>query len=410
MVLFQYQDDHMNSHSLLLQLVIILVSARTLSEMASYIRIPAVIGEMAAGIIIGPSILGWIQLSDPIQFMAQIGILLLLFEVGIETDLGQLTSAGKNALSVALVGVILPFILGFWISNYYFSFSLIVSSFIASTLTATSIGITLRVLRDLKRENTREAHVIIGAAVLDDIIGIILLAFLFDYATSGEVSWWNSGKLMLFILIFFITAPIAAKFVSTVIRKWDQKSELPGLLPTTIVSFMLLFSWISHSLGAPELLGSFAAGLAVSRQFFLPLGTFLHRTPEFSERIEKQIRPIIHLFTPIFFVSVGLSLNFHNSYFFSPYIWELTGLLLLVAILGKLLSGIFIKKISLIEKLIIGTSMVPRGEVGLIFANVGLTSGIFKDDLYAAMILVITITTIFTPISLSWLYRLKSHA
>lgn len=397
----------MNSHILLLQLVVILLSARILGEIASYIRIPAVIGEMTAGIIIGPSVLGWITLSDPILFMAQLGIILLLFEVGIETDLGQLTSAGKNALSVALVGVILPFLLGFWVSYQYFSFSLLSSSFIASTLTATSIGITLRVLRDLKRENTTEAHIIIGAAVLDDIIGIILLAFLFDYATNGEISWSNSGKLMLFIIIFFTTAPLAAKFVSSVIRKWDQRSELPGLLPTTVVSFILLFAWIAHALGAPELLGGFAAGLAISRQSFFPKRTSLHHTPEFSERIEKQMKPIIHLFTPIFFVSVGLSLNFRNSYFFSGYIWELTGLLLLVAILGKILSGIFIKKMSVIEKLIIGTSMVPRGEVGLIFANVGLTAGIFKDDIYAAMILVITITTIFTPISLNWLYRLK---
>ncbi len=399
----------MNSHILLLQLVIILLSARIFSEVASYIRVPAVIGEMIAGIVIGPSILGWIQLSDPIQFMAQMGIILLLFEVGLETDLGQLTSAGKNALTVALIGVILPFLLGFWISYYYFSFSLMVSLFIASTLTATSIGITLRVLRDLKKESSPEAHVIIGAAVLDDIIGIILLAFLFDYATSGQVSWWNSGKLMLFILIFFFTAPIAAKFVSVVIRKWDQKSELPGLLPTTIVSFILIFAWISHALGAPELLGGFAAGLAISRQFFLPMGVFLHHSHEFSERIERQMKPIIHLFTPIFFVSVGLSLNFRNPHFLSPDIWEFSGILLLVAILGKLVSGIFIKNMNMIEKLIIGASMVPRGEVGLIFANVGLTAGIFKDDIYAAMIVVITVTTIITPLSLNGLYRLRSR-
>lgn len=398
----------MNVHIFLIQLVVILLAARIFCEIAAFCHVPAVIGEMVAGIVIGPSVLGWIQLSDPIQLMAQIGIILLLFEVGTETDLSRLTSSGKKVLNVALCGAILPFILGFGLSYYVFSLSMLIAFFIASMLTATSIGITMRVLKDLKRHDSPEAQVIIGAAVIDDMISIVLLSLLYEFATSGAINWLNTAKLMLFIVLFFIASPVAAKLLAKVIQKWDQKTAIPGLLPTTLVSLILLFAWLAYTLGAPELLGGFAVGLALSRQFFFPFAKFLHQSSEFSEHVEKQMPPIIHLFTPIFFVTVGISLNLHKVDWSSQFIWELSGLLILVAILGKLVSAMFVKGISWMEKMIIGTSMIPRGEVGLIFANVGLTAGIFKDNIYAALILVISITTVITPIILRWIY-LKKH-
>lgn len=395
----------MESHTFLIHLVLILFSARIVGEIAARLQIPSVIGELLAGIIIGPSLLGIVEATPSIQLLAQIGIILLLFEVGLETDIGKLLAAGLKAFSVALGGVVMPFIFGFGLSFYVFHFSLLASLFIGCTLTATSIGITLRVLSDLKKQSTHEAQVILGAAVLDDIMGIVLLSLLYEFSASGEVHLWNAGKVIIFIILFFITAPFAAKAISAAIRRWESQSDIPGLLPTMIVSLILLFAWLAHRLGAPELLGGFAAGLALSRQFSLPFAKFLNDPGEFTHRVHKKMQPIIHLFTPIFFVTIGLSLNLREIDWGSAFIWMLTGSLLIVATLTKLAAGLFLFKENRFSKLIIGTSMVPRGEVGLIFAEVGLKSGVLNNEVYASLILVIAITTLFTPFVLRWLYR-----
>ncbi|WP_068468823.1 cation:proton antiporter [Candidatus Protochlamydia phocaeensis] len=400
----------MDAPTFLLQLVFILISARLFGELAAYFQIPTVIGELVAGIIIGPSVLGLIEISNPIHLLAQIGIILLLFEVGIETDIGHLSSAGGKAFIVALGGVILPLVLGFFVSYYLFDFSLLASLFIACTLTATSIGITLRVLRDLKKQDSHEAQIIIGAAVFDDIIGIVLLTMLYEFSVSGEINLWSTAKVLLFIILFFLISPILAKGISYIIQKWDKKSDIPGLLPTTIVSLILFFAWMAHSLGAPELLGGFAAGLALSRQFFFPFAVFLRESKEFSHSVEKQMKPIIHLFTPIFFVAIGLSLDLKVVSWDSSFIWLLTGILILVAIAGKLFSAFFLKGENRMTKWVIGMAMIPRGEVGLIFANVGLDANVFTNDVYAALILVITFTTLIAPFSLRWFYTKQLNA
>ncbi|MFA6916889.1 MAG: cation:proton antiporter [Parachlamydiales bacterium] len=394
----------MEAHTFLIQLVLILVSARLVGELAAYFNIPSVIGELAAGIIIGPSLFGWVEISEPIHLLAQIGIILLLFEVGLETDIGKLTSSGGKALSVAMMGVVVPFVLGYLISSYVFGLSLIASLLVGSTLTATSIGITLRVLRDLKKHTTREAQIILGAAVIDDIIGIVLLSMLYEFSVSGEVNFLNAGKVMILILLFFVISPIAAKVVSQTIKSWNDRSEIPGLLPTMIVALILLFSWIAYGLGAPELLGGFAAGLALSKMFYFPFGKYFEVSEEFSHKVEEQMKPIVHLFTPIFFVSIGLSLNLRDVEWSSFFIWTLTGSLLVAAVIGKLLSGFALRKEKLLSKLIIGTAMIPRGEVGLIFANIGLTTGVLQNEGYTALILVIVFTTLLAPFTLRWLY------
>lgn len=394
----------MEAHTFLFQLVLILITARIFGELATYFRMPCVIGELIAGIILGPSILGLIEISNPILLLAQIGIILLLFEVGIETDVDHLTSVGDKALTIACIGVILPFILGFVVSYYLFNFAVLPSLFIGSTLTATSIGITLRVIRELKKQSSKEAHIIIGAAILDDIIGIVLLAMLYEFSASGEINLWNASKVLVFVLLFFLISPPLAKCISLIIKKWNEKSKIPGILPTTIVALILLFAWIAHELGAPELLGGFAAGLALSRRFFYPFTLVLPDSQEFSERVEEQMKPIIHLFTPIFFVATGLALDLRNVEWSSIYIWLLTGSLLFAAIVGKLLSGFFLRGETWRMRFIVGTAMIPRGEVGLIFANVGLTSSVFKDEVYTSIILVITITTLVAPFCLRWLY------
>lgn len=393
----------MESQVFLIQIVLILFAARFVGELAAYVQIPAVIGELAAGMLIGPSVLGIIELTPSINLLAQIGIILLLFEVGLETDISRLAAAGFKAGIVATGGVVIPFFLGFLISVYLFHFNLITGLFVGCTLTATSIGITLRVLRDLKKQNSQEAQVIIGAAVLDDIIGIVLLSMLYDFAISGEVNILNTGKIILFIILFFLFSPLFLRGISFILEKWEKKSEIPGLLPTMIVSLILLFAWIAHELGAPELLGGFAAGMALSKEFKFP--TFLNQTIDFTHRVENQMRPIIHLFTPIFFVSIGLSLNLKLVDWNSSFIFSFTTILLLVALFGKLISGFLLQQEKLLTKIIIGTAMIPRGEVGLIFANIGLETGVLKMDLYTSLILVIAFTTLFAPFFLRYLMR-----
>jgi len=356
-------------HNIVIQLVIILIAARVFGELSVFFKAPPVIGEMIAGIILGPSVLGWIEMSDPINLLAQLGIILLLFEAGLESDINKLTSAGKKSLTVAIAGVILPFIFGYLLALHLFNLSLLTSLFVGSTLTATSIGITLRVLKDLNKQDTKEGHIVIGAAVIDDILGIIILSILFEFATNSAVEIASIGKVFLHICLFFILAPFAAKIMSHTIMKWDKKTATCGLIPTTIVAVILFFAWLAHNLGAPSLLGGFAAGLALSRQFFFPFASFLKNYNGFNNSVDRQMKPIIGLFSPMFFVAIGLSLDLKSINWSSSLIWTLTSSILLVAILGKLLAGFFLIGERLKTKLSIGTSMIPRGEVGLIFAN-----------------------------------------
>ncbi len=393
----------MESHQFFLYLLVILLTARIFAELATRLQAPSVIGELLAGVVLGPSLLGWIEPVEAIKLMAEIGIILLLFEVGLATDVKRLVSTGLKSVIVAISGFILPLLLGFAIAYWVFDLSLLVSLFIGGTITATSIGITVRVLSDLHRQHSDEGQIVLGAAVLDDILGVVLLALLYEFSTGGGVSLLNASKVLVFVGAFFVLAPIAAKLISLVIRRFDSVSMVPGLLPTTVISLVLFFAWLAHALGAPELLGGFAAGLALSRRFFLPLGIALHADEHFASRIEDQMKPIVQLFTPIFFVFVGLSLNLHEIDWSSPFIWGFSLTLMLVAIIGKML-GPFLIKTNMASRWVIGMAMVPRGEVGLIFAELGRISGIFSNEIYAGMVMVIALTTLFPPFVIKWYY------
>ena len=375
-----------------------------MAEIAVRLNFPSVIGELIAGIIIGPSLLGWIEPNEVVKLLAEIGIILLLFEVGCETDVRRLASTGKKSFIVAIGGFLIPFALGFSLAYWVFNLSLIISLFIGGTLTATSIGITIRVLSDLKRQQEKEGQIVLGAAVLDDVLGVVLLAMLYEFSTGGGISLVNVSKVLIFVGAFFVLAPLAAKFMSLLISRYESSSEIPGLIPTTIVSLVLFFAWLAHAVGAPELLGGFAAGLALSRRFFLPFGIALHTNEEFAQRIQNQMRPIIHLFTPIFFVMVGLSLNLHKIDWSSPFIWSFSLLIFTIAVLGKFAGTLFIKE-SWKMRIMIGLAMVPRGEVGLIFAELGRVSNIFNNEIYAGMVIVIALTTILPPLIMKWGYK-----
>lgn len=399
----------MEVHVFFLVLVAILLTARLFGELASRLRTPPVVGELLAGIVLGPSLLGLIEPTEVIRLLAEIGIIMLLFEVGLETDVQRLIRTGTKSLIVAIAGFTLPFLFGFITSRWLLNLDLLPSLFVGGTLTATSIGITVRVLADLNRHTSREGQVVLGAAVLDDVLGVVLLALLYEFATGGGISLTNVGKVLLFIGVFFAVATPAAKLLSVVIHRFDASSEIPGLIPTTIVALVLFFAWLAHTVGAPELLGGFAAGLALSRRFFLPFGIAIRTDSTFAHRVEVQMKPIIHLFTPIFFVMVGLSLNLREVDWGSPFIWWFSLSLAVLAIAGKILGAWLIHE-SCYTRWAIGLAMVPRGEVGLIFAELGRVSGIFDNETYAGMVIVIAFTTLLPPIVLKWFYgRYGSH-
>jgi len=391
-------------HTLLLDLMVILLSARVLAEVAARLGAPSVIGELVAGVLLGPSLLGWVTPTGPILLLAEIGIILLLFEVGLETDVSRLLKTGAASIQVAAWGLVLPFVLAFVLAHYVFDRPLLASLFAGGALTATSIGITVRVLSDLGRHQAREGRVVLGAAVLDDIMGVVLLAVLYEFSVEGGVNPVSAAKVLLFVGMFFVLAPVLAKVISAVIDRFDAVSPIPGLIPTTILSLVLFFAWLAHVVGAPQLLGGFAAGLALSRRFFLPFGMAIRTRPEFAARIEEQMKPVIHLFTPVFFVAVGLSLNLRLVDWGSSLIWAISLSLLVAAVVGKVAGALLIRE-PMRLRVIVGLAMVPRGEVGLVFAELGRTSGILGDTLYAALVIVIALTTLLPPFAMKAIYR-----
>lgn len=398
----------MELHQLFLFLAIILISARVLSETVARFGIPSVIGELLAGLLIGPSLLGWVSPDTTMKLLAEIGIILLLFEVGMDTNLSRLVRSGSKPYIVALIGFLLPFALGYGVSAWLFGLPEFTALFIGGTLTATSIGITVRVLDDLGKRQSDEAQIVIGAAVLDDILGVLALAFLYQFAVEHEVSIKALGKVSLYIVVFMVLTPIVAKLAAVVIDRLDQRAASPGLLLTMALSLILLFSWLAHAVGAPEIMGGFAAGLAFGQYFGfkLSLGKYMlnfEPSPKLAHRLEEQMRPLIHTFSPLFFVMVGVSLNLSEINWGSAFICGLAGLLLLVAFFGKLAAGFFIREPRR-NQMAIGLSMIPRGEVGLIFAQLGFSQGILNGELYAALLIVIALTTMTPPFLLKWFY------
>jgi Kef-type K+ transport system membrane component KefB len=394
----------METHTFFLQLLIILLAARILAELAVSLNMPAVIGELVAGVMLGPSLLNIVEPTDMLRLLAEIGIILLLFSVGLETDVRRLIGTGRQSMLVALLGFIAPFLLGFAVSHQLFELPLLVSLFIGGTLTATSIGITVRVLSDVGRQQQREGQIVLGAAVLDDVLGVVLLALLYEFSIGGGISMANAGRVLLFVLLFFLLAPVAARLIAIVIKDRQDKPHIPGLIPTSIVSLVLFFAWLAHAVGAPELLGGFAAGLALSRRFFLPFGLALHNDAAFAQRINDRMQPIVQLFTPIFFVMVGLSINLREIDWSSGFVWSFSALLFAVAVVGKFVGAVLIGQ-SWASRVIIGLSMVPRGEVGLVFAELGHISGIFDNQVHAVMVIVIAFTTLMSPFAIKGFYN-----
>jgi len=371
---------------LLLALSAIFVFARLFGSLAEKVGQPAVLGELLAGLVVGKSLLRLVNpATETIHMLAELGVILLLFEIGLETDVLRLLKVGKTSLLVAIVGVAAPFGLGFAVGRI-FGFGAVVSIFLGASLTATSVGITARVLSDLGRLEDRESQIILGAAVIDDVLGLIILAVVGGMASGTAPSLFGisriAGSAIGFVILAFVLGSwLAPRALGLVNRAKVKKSSLFfGLV------FAFLLAYLAEVAGSAMIVGAFAAGLVLAR------------TGE-ARSIEKEVRDIAHFFVPIFFVAVGAAIDIRSL---DPRLPEgrtalLVGsFLVLVGVAGKLLSGLAASG-SGSRRLVIGVGMIPRGEVGLIFAKIGLASAILTPGLYGAVAMMTLFTTFVAP-------------
>jgi Kef-type K+ transport system membrane component KefB len=368
-------------------LLVIILAARLAAELAERIKIPAVLGEIVAGIIIGPSVLGLIDpikhldVADMVLLLGEIGVILLLFQVGLEMDLGEMAKVGKPAFVVAIIGVAVPFAAGFGVAAS-FGEDAKVALFIGAALTATSVGITARVLGDLRALAMRESRIVLGAAVADDVLGLVILTVVVKVVTEGSISagvvFETIGLAVGFLLI---TGLLAIYVIPRLFTRIDRLAKSATTIVSSAFALTLAFSLLANQAKLAFIIGAFMAGLAVGR------------SPQ-HERIAEGLNPLGHIFIPVFFASIGINADLEAM--FQPSVLVLAVSLTVVAIIGKLVAGLGIGR-SGGDKLLIGIAMMPRGEVGLIFASIGLSKGVLDDELYGALLLMVLVTTLITP-------------
>ncbi len=386
-------------HELFFYLALLIFGARLIGDLFSKSGLPGVLGEILVGILLGQSALGLIEINEVIHVLAEIGVILLLFQIGLEADIHQLKKVGLPSFIVAFIGAFVPMLLGTLVSYYFLDLSITISLFIGGTLTATSIGITVRVLENLRQLKKRFAQIVLGAAVLDDIFGVVVLTALAQFAREGKVNLPALSSLVFYIAIFFVLAPVMGQMMASFIQKMSKFLKTEDFIPPTIIALIFFFAYLAHLFHVEAILGAFTLGLALSRRFTLPFALFLRTEEKLVEKIEHTLLPLVWVLTPLFFAYIGLQLNLKTIDFFSPSFWLASLILLAIAFIGKVISGFFVTKKPK-EATLIGISMLPRGEVGLIFAEVGRQTGIYNDFIYAILIFVIATTTLMAPILL----------
>ena len=363
----------------LLALIAIFVAAKVCGEIAERLGQPAVLGEILGGIIVGISGLRLVDPRDPtIHLLAELGVILLLFLIGLETDLRRLVSVGGPATAVAFVGVTLPFAGGYLLCDFL-GFPTMVAVFLGASLTATSVGITARVLSDLGHLRDQESQIILGAAVVDDIIGIILLTLLGTLSRGGELSVGGVLWIVALAFGFVILAIIIGSWLApSLVRGIERMKTARALLFGAIV-FAFLLAYLADVVGSAVIIGSFAAGLVLART-------------NKAREIEAQVHDLAHFFIPIFFVVVGAAVDLRSL----DRRYLILGLALTaVGVVGKILAG-FVAWGGKLRRIVIGVGMVPRGEVGLIFAQIGLATGLLTSGLYTAVAVMVMLTTLIT--------------
>ena len=404
---------------LLIQISFILVFAKIAGELCDrVIKIPSVLGELTVGIILSPFALGAIEVpilgsisgaitenlttgnfaipvAPEIWFFGQIGAVILLFNSGLETDLKLFLKYSKQATIVAIGGMALPFILGLGVMisfGYSSNFTDPKAIFMGTILTATSIGITVRVLNELKKLNSPDGITVLGAAVIDDVLGILLLTIVVGMASNTEnLTLIDITILIVKTLGFWLGLTIIGRLLSNHISKLFLKFHSNGALLILSLSLAFISSGVAELFGLAMIIGAFSIGIALSGS-------------ELAKKIEKSMHEVSSIFVPVFFITTGMLVDLTSigSY------WEFGLILSIAAIIGKvfgsgvsgLLAGFKPK-----ESLKIGIGMLPRGEVALIMASIGVASGILNQNLYGAVIMMTFITTLLAPIILAYLYK-----
>lgn len=383
---------------------LMLVVGKFSGELFERIGQPAVLGELIAGVLLGGSVLGIIPTSpdDPlteiITVFAEIGVVILLFEIGLETDLKQLFKVGPGATAVALVGVAVPMVTGilFWLSpitsaEHSYADNTTTAIFLGATLTATSVGITARVLQDLKVMRSLEARLIIGAAVIDDVLGLVLLGLVTSLVAGNEPTVLGVGRSLGVAIGFLVVAIGVGHLFAPRVFSLVDRMRVRGMLLVIAFAFLLVLSALAQTVGSAMIIGAFAAGIILSG------------TNQF-DAIEERIKPIADVFTPVFFLSIGAQFDVGhlNPFEAANHPILLIGLsLFVIAVLGKFVAGWAVPWRQF-NRSAVGIGMLPRGEVGLIFANIGLVQGVLTPELFGAIILMVIGTTFMAPPLLKW--------
>lgn len=374
--------------AVLFDVLVVLFAAKAAAELAERLKTPTVLGEIVAGILVGPSALGLVDRTDSLAVLAELGVLLLLLGVGMEMDVGELIKVGRSSMLVAVGGIVVPFALG-TAAGVAFGMSATTAVFIGAALTATSVGITARVFGDLGALGTSEARVVLGAAVVDDVLGLIILTVVAKLATGGGFSIVSvAGTSGLAIVFLLVTGIVGRRIVPPLLGGVARRARGSGTLVAVALAMALGFAALADLAHLAPIIGAFMAGLAMSGS-------------QVAHRVERELAPVGHVFIPAFFLQIGIEADVKAM--LSPTALGLAGVLSVLAIIGKVVAGRLASGAG--DRLLIGLGMIPRGEVGLIFAGIGLQAGVLDNDRYGALILVMLMTTVITPPLLRWRTR-----
>jgi Kef-type K+ transport system membrane component KefB len=341
-------------------------------------------------ILHGPGGAALTQIAHTVDVFSRYGVIFMLFLIGLETSLGELKQVGPASLRVAIIGVAMPFILGFVMARLLMpELSISVDLFVAATLGATSVGITARVLRDLGQSHSLEARVVLGAAVIDDILGLVMLAIVSGIIVSGVFDPWNAAIVIilasLFLVVAFSIGPMFLRFTIKMVRHLDiiEAKMFISFL------FVMVLAWFANLVGLATIVGAFAAGVILHDAYFYHWG----KIDEHQFSIRDLIAPLEVILVPIFFVLMGIQVKLET--FVNMHVVLMAGGLILAAIIGKIISGIGAERKT--NRLAVGVGMMPRGEVGLVFASIGKSLEVFSDELFSALVLMVIVTTLLTP-------------
>jgi Na+:H+ antiporter len=415
-------ETHGLDPAVLIGVAIMLVVAKLGGELFERLRQPAVLGELFAGILLGNLVILGFTRAEPLKTnvtiaaLAELGVIILLFEVGLESDLKEMMEVGWSSLVVAVLGVIAPFLLGWIVSAIFIpNEPRLAHIFIGAILCATSVGITARVFKDLGKLSTREARIILGAAVIDDVLGLLILAVVAGAiraaGTGGVLSMMDVGIIALKSLAFLVASIAIGHSLMPRMLRGAGRFETRGVLLTLALSFCFVLAWAAAKVGLAPIVGAFAAGLILDEVHYNPKGKRQGRN------LNDLLQPVSAVLVPIFFVLMGLKVDLRL--FARVEILGLAIALTAAAIVGKQICALGVVERG-INRLAVGVGMIPRGEVGLIFAGIGATlmlpsatgesEPVISSAIFGAVVIMVIITTLITPIALKWsLGRKRTH-